>query len=250
MQRWLPSRPHPPSGLAPRPARRSASPGSAGSPRAPLAVASIAALTFAGTVIAQDSTDSNDGAGDTNRADGADGPLGPTLSDPHHMGWMQGHPPPDDRIIRAGDPAALQFPQLRWSMCHFRELEPSAAVSRGTGAMRALERDIDMRLDEVSFTVRDTDRSMTWHEAFDANYIDGLVVLHRGRIVYERYAGCHSLADLVGERIWTPIGAERDALYVVDAIGTPWAGGGFSGALRDMARWGQPMLDGGRVDGR
>jgi CubicO group peptidase (beta-lactamase class C family) len=30
---------------------------------------------------------------------------------------------------------------------------------------------------------------MSWAQAFDANYTDGIVVLHRGRIVYERYAG-------------------------------------------------------------
>ncbi len=31
---------------------------------------------------------------------------------------------------------------------------------------------------------------MTWKDAFDANYSDGVLVLHHGRIVYERYAGC------------------------------------------------------------
>ena len=30
---------------------------------------------------------------------------------------------------------------------------------------------------------------MTWAESLDANYTDGIVVLHRGRIVYERYFG-------------------------------------------------------------
>lgn len=31
---------------------------------------------------------------------------------------------------------------------------------------------------------------MTWEEALDANYTDGILILHRGRIVYERYPGC------------------------------------------------------------
>ena len=30
---------------------------------------------------------------------------------------------------------------------------------------------------------------MTWAQSLDANYTDGILVLHRGRIVYERYFG-------------------------------------------------------------
>jgi hypothetical protein len=59
-----------------------------------------------------------------------------------------------------------------------------------------------------------------------------------------------SLADLLSERIWRPMGAEQDAYFTVDAIGTPFAGGGLSAGLRDMARIGQLMLDGGRVGDR
>jgi CubicO group peptidase (beta-lactamase class C family) len=33
---------------------------------------------------------------------------------------------------------------------------------------------------------------MTWAAAFDANFTDGIVVLHYGRLVYERYAGALS----------------------------------------------------------
>ena len=31
---------------------------------------------------------------------------------------------------------------------------------------------------------------MSWKDAFDANYTDGIIVLHHGRVVYERYDGC------------------------------------------------------------
>jgi CubicO group peptidase (beta-lactamase class C family) len=41
----------------------------------------------------------------------------------------------------------------------------------------------------VTFTPIGQRTPMTWAAAFDANYTDGIVVLHRGRIVYERYAG-------------------------------------------------------------
>ncbi|NCW01466.1 MAG: 6-aminohexanoate hydrolase, partial [Betaproteobacteria bacterium] len=39
-------------------------------------------------------------------------------SDPVSLGWMQGHPPAEDRRIRAGDAGAYRFPQIRWSFSH------------------------------------------------------------------------------------------------------------------------------------
>ena len=44
-------------------------------------------------------------------------------------------------------------------------------------------------LDGASFQVLGTGQTMTWGQSLLANYTDGIVVLHRGRIVYERYAG-------------------------------------------------------------
>ena len=58
-----------------------------------------------------------------------------------------------------------------------------------------------------------------------------------------------SVATLLSKRIWSRIGTEREAFYTVDSIGTPFAGGGFNATLRDMARLGQLMLDGGRSGG-
>ena len=54
-----------------------------------------------------------------------------------------------------------------------------------------------------------------------------------------------SVARLLSERIWSRMGAEQDAYFTVDSLGTPFAGGGLSAGLRDMARIGQLMLDGG-----
>ena len=57
-------------------------------------------------------------------------------------------------------------------------------------------------------------------------------------------------ADLVSERLWKPIGAERDASITVDVSGFTLASGGVSATLRDVARVGRLMLDRGRVGDR
>ena len=66
--------------------------------------------------------------------------------------------------------------------------------------------------------------------------------------VLERATG-RGLADLVSDRIWSRIGAERDAYFTVDQAGSALADGGFNATLRDYARFGAMMLNGGRVGG-
>ncbi len=117
-------------------------------------------------------------------------PLSAKASDPVAMGWMQGSPPAADKTIRFSDPDFFAFPKLRWTVCHFRELMPTAGVGNGAGAARPLPTAMDASLDAVRFTPLGTNQKMTWAEAFDANYTDGIVVLHHGRVVYERYVGC------------------------------------------------------------
>jgi hypothetical protein len=58
------------------------------------------------------------------------------------------------------------------------------------------------------------------------------------------------LTKLLSERIWGKIGAEQDAYMTVDAIGTPFAGGGLSAGLRDLGRIGLLMLNGGKLVGK
>lgn len=298
-------------------------------------------------------------------------------------GWMQGFPPPEERTIRFTDEDYFAGDKLRWTVCHFRELMPTAGVRSGPDAARALPYALDPAIDEVSFRPTDGDAPMTWDEAFAVNRTDGLLVLHRGRVVYERYAGCldettlhgvmsvtksitgligetlvaegtlderalvgdlvpeladsafgdatlrqvldmttaldysedyadpeadvwtyaragsplpppedydgprsyfafletvekagehgeafgyrtinsdalgwiiaratgQSVADWLAERVWTRLGAEREAFFTVDSIGTPFAGGGFNATLRDLGRLGQLILDEGRLDG-
>lgn len=305
-------------------------------------------------------------------------------SDPVKLGWMIGSPPPADKIIRFSDPDYFSFPKLRWTVCHFRQLMPTVGVGRGLGAPIPFKRNIDDKIDALTFTPLGGGAKMTWAQSLAANYTDGIVILHDGEIVYERYAGCldeagkhgamsvtksltgllgemlvaegtldehakvativpelarsafgdatvrqvldmttglrynedyadpdadvwrygaagnplpkpegysgprsyfeyletvakqgehgvafgyktintdalgwiiarvsgKSVANLLGERIWSKMGAEQDAYYTVDSIGTPFAGGGLNAGLRDLARIGQLMLDGGVINGR
>lgn len=307
-------------------------------------------------------------------------PLSAQDSDPQVMGWMQGFPPPADKVIRFTDPDYFTFPKLRWTVTHFRELMPTVAVDNGSQAARELPEALDPAIDAVTFKPMGSDTSMTWREAFDANYSDGVIVLHRGRIVYERYGGgldkstlhgamsvTKSLTGLMAEKlvaegkldenalvgalipelkesafgdatvrqvmemttalkysedyadpkaevwtyaeagsplpkpegyegprsyfeflqtvkkhgehgdafgyktvnadvlgwliarttgvsvaeyfsnaIWSRIGAEREAFYTVDSLGTPFAGGGFNATLRDLSRLGLLILNDGR----
>ena len=53
-----------------------------------------------------------------------------------------------------------------------------------------------------------------------------------------------------GERVWSQLGTERDAYIIRDAIGMEMAGAGFNATARDLARFGQMVLDDGVCDGR
>ena len=112
-----------------------------------------------------------------------------TETDPNAQGWMQGSPPPADKLVRFADGSHLQFPQLRWSLSHFDELMPTKNISRGLTQVAPLLRSDRDDLDAVRFTPMGATSSMTWADALGANYTDGVVVLHKGRIVYERYLG-------------------------------------------------------------
>lgn len=305
-------------------------------------------------------------------------------SDPVKLQWMQGFPPPADKLIMQPEADFFSFPKLRWTVCHIRELMPTKQVSRGLGAAIPFRYALDNNIDAVRFTPLGGSTEMTWQASLDANYTDGILVLHKGKIVYEKYrfcledAGQHAamsmtksvtglLAELLvaegkldekasvasiipelkhsafgsatvrqvmdmttalqysedyadpnadiwiyskaasplpkqagytgpngyfeylatvkqqgqhgdtfgyktinsdalgwiisrvtgqaytqmlSEQIWQHLGAEQDAYMTVDAKGTPFAGGGLSAGLRDLARLGQLMLNNGKLNGQ
>ncbi len=49
---------------------------------------------------------------------------------------------------------------------------------------------------------------------------------------------------------WSRLGSEQGAYFTVDSIGTPFAGGGLNAGLRDMARFGEMLRNGGRFNGQ
>jgi CubicO group peptidase (beta-lactamase class C family) len=304
-------------------------------------------------------------------------------TDPVAMGWMQGTPPPPERSIRVADGSHYAFPQWRWSFSRWQQLFPTVAL-RTAGTPSPLPRALVEGLDQVTFVPTGANALMRWGDAFDANFMDGVIVLHRGRVVHERYApilgpderhiawsvtksfvgllaealiaegvldetrtaasyvpelagaghgdatvrqlldmrtgvafseiygdpasdisrhaiagglflpppgapapggfldflttlpraGPHGgamvyrtadtdalawviaraagrpVATLLEERFWTPMGMAQEGLLVVDAVGTPFFGGGLNLALEDLARFGEMVRRGGDWNGR
>ncbi|MEW9919612.1 serine hydrolase domain-containing protein [Marimonas sp. MJW-29] len=164
-------------------------------------------------------------------------PLSAQDSDPRVMGWMQGFPPPPDKLITQPDSNYFSFPKLRWSVCHLREFLPTEDISRGLGAPAPLDyptpaafAELRQQIDALTFTPMNSDTPMTWEESLYANYTDGIMILHEGEVVYERYFGCleedgkhaimsmtKSITGLLGE-ILVAEGVLDDSLLVRDVI--------------------------------
>jgi CubicO group peptidase (beta-lactamase class C family) len=67
----------------------------------------------------------------------------------------------------------------------------------------------------------------------------------------ERVSG-GSVAAYTAECVWEPLGAEADGYYIMDGepgVGREFSGAGFNATLRDYARFGQMVLDGGVANG-
>jgi CubicO group peptidase (beta-lactamase class C family) len=306
-------------------------------------------------------------------------------SDPRRLGWMDGTPPPTSRQVRFADDRFLDFPQIRWSLSHMRELMPTVNVWRGEGPPSSFGDAggiAESAIDELAFDDMNG-RARRWDASLPDTYTDGILVLYRGRRIYERYFGalqphiphsCFSitksyaatlcaslvhegvldenqrvphwlpemrgtafddatlrqlmdmqigvayseayadpkaqiwdyaragglrprpadyagpgsfyeylptlrpegrhgeafayktvntelmswimkkvtglpLAQMLGERLWAPLGCEQDAYLSVDPIGVPMGGGGLSATLRDLARFGELMRRDGDWNG-
>lgn len=118
--------------------------------------------------------------------------------------------------------------------------------------------------------VRVMERYMGWRPQKEGDELHGMYeylttmeadTLHGGPFVYrssdtdmlgwvcERAAGAR-MADLISHLIWQPMGAEFDAEITCDRVGSAIHDGGMSARARDMARFGQLILNDGFVGER
>lgn len=95
--------------------------------------------------------------------------------------FMRGHPPPPDYRVHIGN--WQRWPQKIWSFQHTRELFPTRGLEP-QGPVWALPR-APVALDDLA--VGTPGQARTWPQMLADTHTDAVLVLHRGRIVDERY---------------------------------------------------------------
>lgn len=115
--------------------------------------------------------------------------LSAAASDPNNMGWMKGFPPKKDSILSVADGSFFIFPALRYSVCNMRQFLPTTIVQASANNRYTFVSAIDSNIDTVTFLPWNSSKKMTWKESLDINYTDGIIILHKGEIIYERYFG-------------------------------------------------------------
>ena len=100
------------------------------------------------------------------------------------LGLMNSFPPVGDQIVNNENRG--KYPQMRWVLQHTREVVPTRNIRRGSSPVSdlpAAPRDFDGVVFED-----DKGQKITIAEWQKNTYTDGLIVLHKGRVVYERYS--------------------------------------------------------------
>lgn len=116
-------------------------------------------------------------------------PLNASDSDPKTMAWMQGFPPDKSKIVKAEDGSFFQFPALRYSVCNMRQFMPTTHVASAQQNRYKFTVNIDEKIDDIQFIPWETTQAMDWKTSLEKNYTDGIIVVHKGSIVYEKYFG-------------------------------------------------------------
>ena len=153
------------------------------------------------------------------------------------LGLMTGVPPfPNEGQVDLGN---WEFPPYnRWGFQHVRELIPTAKISRGLGQPWALKR-AERDLDRLTLSIGGS-RSIDFPTFLDETYTDGILVLHRGKVVLERYLNgmrpetTHLLmsvsksvtssacGSLVADGVLSP--ADLVTRHIPELAGTSWDG--------------------------
>jgi CubicO group peptidase (beta-lactamase class C family) len=172
--------------------------------------------------------------------DGKQYPDG-AASDPVALGLMLGTPPAAEKRVLFETDRFFDFPQIRWTLSHMRELVPTASVWRGTSSARSLGAPEPSRMSSIdALAFEDLNgRRLTWGDSLSPTYTDGIIVLHRGVNVYERYFGallpqrphaCFSItksyaATLAATLIYERVLDERRTVlhYLPEMAGTAYA---------------------------
>lgn len=119
----------------------------------------------------------------------AQAPAAPALPPPdsvrlEQLGLMQGFPPPADKRVDVSN--GYRYPQLRWVVQHLRELQPTQNIRRGEAPASALP-EAPLPLGALQFD-DDKGQPVSVDQWLERTYTDAIVVLHQGRVVFERYS--------------------------------------------------------------
>lgn len=115
--------------------------------------------------------------------------LDASASDPVKMGWMQGFPPEKGKILSTADGSFFTFPGLRYSVNHMREFFPTRNVPASKEKHFQFKTKLDKGIDSMTFVPWHETEPVTWAQSLEKNYTDGIIVVHKGKIVYEKYMG-------------------------------------------------------------
>ena len=97
------------------------------------------------------------------------------------LGLMSGSPPPPAKVVTWSN--WDKAPYQRWSFLHTRELAPTARVARGTTVSPLPRRERDLS----GFSFRHRGREHTIGETMERTFVDGLMIVRDGVVVFEHY---------------------------------------------------------------
>jgi hypothetical protein len=159
----------------------------------------------------------------------------------------------DRRLVGSLDDAAGNYvPALRGTLHGAATLRN--LVNMSSGADVSLERDMGKLFSKGMIEAGSDSELLVrqWNQSREPqgtryNYNE-LCTLAVGMVI--RSASGTSLARFCEEALWRPMGAEGDASWLCDAQGREFNGIGFGARLRDWARLGQLIAQGGEIGGR